>query len=50
MCGLMVSPKFLKQGVWVRVLALHYFCTNEVRCWTGAVATGARHGVHRARR
>jgi hypothetical protein len=30
MCGLVVSPKFLKQGVCVRVLALHYFLRGLV--------------------
>jgi hypothetical protein len=36
MCGLLVSPKFLEQGVRVRVLTLHYFLrgvVDEPRVW-----------------
>jgi hypothetical protein len=30
MCSLVVTPKCLEQGVWVRLLALHYFLHGVV--------------------
>jgi hypothetical protein len=38
MCGLVVSPKFLELGVWVRVLALHFFLRGVVVAWVGSGA------------
>jgi hypothetical protein len=32
-----VSPKFLEQGAWVRVLALHYFLRSVVVARAGRV-------------
>jgi hypothetical protein len=53
MCGMLLSPKFPELGVWIRVLALHYFaqfgsCVGGVGCWAGAVAGCVGAGIHRA--
>jgi hypothetical protein len=38
---LVVSPKFLEHGVWVRVLALYYFLRSVVSTQAGSGAVGA---------
>jgi hypothetical protein len=46
MCDLVVSPKFLEYGVWVRVLTSALFfaqcgcgsCESEIGCCAGVVA------------
>jgi hypothetical protein len=39
-----VSPKFLELGVWVRVLAVHFFLRGVVAAWVGSDA-GIRSSV-----
>jgi hypothetical protein len=45
MCGLLVSPKFLEEGAWVQVRALHYFYARYAVTGSGegevVVAPGA---------
>jgi hypothetical protein len=35
---MLVSPKFMKLGVWLRVLALHFFLRGVVDAWVGSGA------------